>query len=191
MTLKEILSIIPEILQYFIPGYIFLIILISIISKKIENVTVKFIWSCVISYAIIAINNAVFNITDIWLDVLITIGMAIFLGILFAKLYLWKTFHKLIFKFFNKSPHDSIWRTLLDLKNGSNLIVFLKNSSHYIIGQYDCHEEKDDGWFCLTCYARIDIKTGNFLCNYTTDESCSIVFNIRDVESIQVFNKEI
>lgn len=89
--LSKIISELPNILQYFVPGFLLISIFNSIVSKSIDK-GIKFIMSCILSFAFIAGVKALISlfkleITDIWSIVAITTLFSILFAILFAKIY--------------------------------------------------------------------------------------------------------
>ena len=190
--MSKIIAELPNVLQYLVPGYICVLIFTAITSKKVEN-TVKFGISCVLSFCFITLINAayhVFNweITEIWVTVAISIALSVVIAILFAEIYTSRLFKKFIVKSFQRSPHDSIWRNVLDYEKGTNLKVYLKNKDYYIIGHFYTHEEKgNDSWFSLSAFIKTDIKTNKDIVNYQEHKDVYIVFNLKDVDTIEVF----
>lgn len=94
-------------------------------------------------------------------------------------------------KTFHKTPNDDIWRDVLDLEQGSNLKVYLKNQDYYIIGHHKNHEEKgNDSWLALSGFCKMDKHTNG---NYESEPSFlgqdNIIITIRfsDIEHIEIF----
>ena len=94
-------------------------------------------------------------------------------------------------KTFHKTPNDDIWRDVLDLDNGSNLKVYLRNQDYYLIGHHKNHEEKDgESWLALSGFCKIDKVTNQ---NYGTEPSFlnreDVIITVRfsDIEHIEIF----
>lgn len=186
----------PLILQYVIPGYICVVVFTFALSKKIDTKNILVI-SCVISYALLSIVSLIrikwFN----WIPntAIINSGLSMIIGILFvclmAILSQRKWFKKITVKLFHKTLNNDIWRDVLDLENGSNLKVYLKNQDYYIIGHHKSHEEKgNDSWIALSAFAKFDKKTNK---NYENEPSYldrkDIIITLRfaDIEHIEIF----
>ncbi len=190
--ISKIIHEIPNILQFFIPGYIFFIIFTAAISKKAEG-SIRFVFSCVLSFSFIALINAVCSIfgwaiQDIWVRVAISIGLAVVTSIVFAKLFTSKKCRSLLVTMFQKSPYDSVWRNVLDYETGTNLKVYLKSRPYYIIGHFYSHEENgSDSWFCLNAFVKTDITTNEDLADYSEYNNIFITFHLSEVESIEIF----
>lgn len=157
------------------------------------------IMSCIISYILISFVafmrikfSALSEIPD---EAIINSALAILLGtvlsIIFSLLFPSKLFSKITVFLFHKTPNEDIWRDVLDLKNGSNLKVYLKNEPYYVIGHHKNHEEKgNDSWLALTAFAKYDKKTNNPLHNeasFLGDESVIFTIRFSDIEHIEIF----
>ncbi len=188
---------IPDVLQYFIAGYWFLVIFTYLTSKKIDS-KIKLIMSCVLSYIFVSlittVNAFLFKSKLLELPLVmsgISIILATVLAVLTTKTFLSQWFKALMKNFVNKSPNDDIWRDVFDYKNGTNLKVYLKETPYYIIGHYITHEEKDDkSWFALSAYSKIDKNTGLNYKNepdYRDREEALITIRLDNIEHIEVF----
>lgn len=130
-----LLDIIPDILQYFISGFIFVFIYKILCSKKIE-LSMQLIMSCVISFAWVSLINAINEIwlhnchlSSLWVVVSISIILSAIASILFSKLVTSNWFHKKTVKYFGISPHNSVWRNIT--KSGSsNVKVYLRDKDY-------------------------------------------------------------
>lgn len=133
----------------------------------------------------------------VWLpdSTIINSGLTIIIGIIvscfIAILSQRKFFKKITVKLFHKTPNQSIWRDILDLENGSNLKVYLKNLDYYIIGHLKSYEENgDNSWIALSAFAKFDKNTNK---NYKSEPSYldrnDIIITVRlsDVEHIEIF----
>lgn len=122
-------------------------------------------------------------------------GLSIMIGILFvclmAILSQRKWFRKITVKLFHKTLNNDIWRDVLDLENGSNLKVYLKNQEYYIVGHHKNHEEKgNDSWIALSAFAKFDKETNKNYKNepnYLDREDIIITLRLADIEHIEIF----
>lgn len=183
--ITNLISQIPNILQYFVPGAFFVIIFTHLCSVQLSS-TYKTILSCIISYVCIALINITIA-PSFWGLVILSVLLSCILGILTSRLFVSKWFKSLLIKTFYKSPHNDMWRNVLSFDKGTNLKVYLKDKSYYIIGHYHSHEEKgNDSWFCLSSHIKYD-KDNNEIVNYEEDKNAYITFLVRDVETIEIF----
>lgn len=122
-------------------------------------------------------------------------ALAIVIGIIMvsiiAILSQRKWFRKITVKLFHKTLNNDIWRDVLDLENGSNLKVYLRDKEYYIIGHHKNHEEKgNDSWLAISAFAKYDKETNE---NYKNEPSHldreDIVITVRfsDIEHIEIF----
>lgn len=163
--------------------------------------------SCVLSYIYMSLLTLIVRSIEIYLFIryklqisigwhpLITSALAFILGtffsLLFAKIYTCSTFKNVMVKLFHKTPNDDIWRDVLDLDNGSNLKVYLKNQDYYVIGHHKNHEEKDgESWLALSAFCKIDKTTNQIFGNeksYLEKEDVIITIRFSDIEHIEIF----
>nr|DAY89472.1 MAG TPA: hypothetical protein [Caudoviricetes sp.] len=126
---------------------------------------------------------------------IINSGLSILLGtiiaVLAALIFSSVWFSKATVFLFHKTPNDDIWRDVLDLKDGSNLKIYLKNEDYYIIGHHKNHEEKDgESWLAVSAFAKFDKSTN---ANYRNEPSYlddnNVIYTIRfsDIEHIEIF----
>lgn len=102
-----------------------------------------------------------------------------------------KHIKRIMIRLFHKTLNNDIWRDVLDLKNGSNLKVYLKDNDYYIIGHYKNHEENGtDSWLALNAFAKYDKETNKKYKNepsYLNDSNVIITVRFSDVEHIEIF----
>ena len=126
---------------------------------------------------------------------LVNSGLSIIIGILLVSLIVIlsqrKSFRKITVKLFHKTLNNDIWRDVLDLENGSNLKVYLKDKEYYIIGHHKNHEEKgNDSWIALSAFAKFDKNTNQNYKNepkYLDKKEIIIVLRFSDIEHIEIF----
>lgn len=186
----------PLILQYFIPGAWCLIIYRFSMSKKIDDKN-YFIFSFVISYVLLAMtslfkykfvkfapDNPIINSA-----VSIIIGSIIVISIVILTQRKW--FKRITVKVLHKTLNDDIWRDVFDLKNGSNLKIYIKDKDYYLIGHLKNYEEKgNNSWIALKSFAKFDKETN---ANYKNEPSflntnnAIITVRFSDIEHIEIF----
>lgn len=184
------------VLQYVIPGSCCVLLFNFAMSKKINEKTFL-VLSCVISYILLSFISLVRIkfLTMIPDTVMINSGLSIVLGLVLTTLISYlsqhKWFKRLTIKLFHKTLNDDVWRSVLDLDNGSNLKIYLKEKDYYIIGHHKTHEEKGgDSWLALSAFSKRDINTNKPYKNEPSFENNSnIIITIRfsDIEHIEIF----
>lgn len=193
--LNEIIDNIPNILQYFVPGVIFIMIIRSLSFKRFaENYTIVF--SCVISYLFVSLIGMINElkikseslkepIVISGIAVLIAILLAFFLSIIFNS----KCFKDFTLKYFHKTLYDDIWQDVFDFKNGTNLKVYIKDKEYYIMGHYRFSEEKgEESWMALSAHTYRNKETNEIIgLDYSKNEKVLVTIRIYDIEHIEVF----
>lgn len=154
-NIQEILLEVPYILEYFIPGFIFIRTFQIFTSRKSSDY--QLILSVAISYvlkAICAIGHDYIckDISFPWSRrVIILTGLALLLSIIFVILSEVKYINKMFMRINFKSMHDDIWQDVIDYKNGTTLRFICEDVVY--IGRLVEHEEKgNDSWFILKDY---------------------------------------
>lgn len=164
----KIIENLPLILQYIVPGFICCVLFKYIVSDKNDNKSLL-IMSCVISYLLLSFISLLrikyFHIlpdTPI-INSILSVFIGVFLTIILAVVYNNKYFKTITVKLFHKTPHNDIWRDVLDFENGLNLKIYLKDKDYYIIGHHFNHEENgDESWLALKGFVKIDKNTNDY-----------------------------
>lgn len=191
-NIVELINQIPAILEYFVPGFVFICSFKFFVSKK--DSSYQIVISIVISYIL----KAVFSFLHqfilphrefSWSEKIIILTLAAFLLSLFmAWTFDRKKLNYFFVKFLHKSVYDDIWRDAIDYDNGTTL-RFVCGKNVYI-GTLDKHEEKgNDSWFLLSDYIiEEDGKTYNSeqeLKETAMDSKMAI--NLKNVDYVQLY----
>lgn len=184
----------PDIFQYFFPGYIFLLIFTGITSKEINNDT-KIIVSCALSYMLLSFSSLLANISFfrfVNYSVLIKSAFSIMLGVVLSiaisLILRSKWFPRLMIKWFHNSLNDTIWLDVLDLENGSNIKLYIKEVNYYVYGHFKCFENKgNNSWVAIACFTKTRIADDVVIEKH---DDCNDVFLIRisDVKYVEIYN---
>lgn len=163
-------------------------------SKKLSEKSVLII-SCLLSYILLTLVsllrlNIFKSIPD---NAIINSGLAVIIGsvIISAVSILIQQEHikKLFVKLYHKTLNDSIWKDILDLENGSNLKIYLKNKNFYLIGSLKNMEENgNDSWIALKAYSKYKLDTNEQIePSYLDRDDISVVIRLSDVDYMEVF----
>lgn len=120
-------------------------------------------------------------------------GISIILGTLLAFFVSWifcaKWFSQVMVKLFHKTPNDNIWRDVLDLRNGSNLKLYIREEDYYVMGHHRNIEEKgDDSWIVLTGFVKLNKSDNTELESHKGDNKSMIAIRLADIEYAEIFN---
>ena len=196
--LLELIHNIPTVLQYVVPGYIFIAIFRFITSKKMTHV-VHVVAACVISFVLVTLlrligqipflqfieNNSIVTIS-------LAIGLSTIISLVVSLIFVSKRFSRITQTTLGKSPHDSLWRVMIPKNYGATLKVNLKNAPYYIIGVLVEYEENgNDSWFCLSQYSLYKVGTTKEIDNHGEIADSFITFCLSDAESIQILRKKV
>ncbi len=164
-------------------------------SKEIQKES-QTILACVVSYVLLSISDLLSNIPflgGIKVSVLGKSGISIILGTLLALLissvFCAKWFSGVMVALFHKTPNDNIWRDVLDLTNGSNLKLYIRDADYYIIGHHRNIDEKgDDSWVVLTEFIKHNKNDNRVIETHEGKKDDMIAIRMSDVEYAEIFN---
>lgn len=92
-------------------------------------------------------------------------------------------------KLFHKTPNDNIWRDILDLSNGSNIKLYIREADYYVMGHHRNIEEKgDNSWIVLTEFTKFNKNDNKELESHKGDGDSMIAIRLTDVEYAEIFN---
>lgn len=179
---------IPKILQYFVPGYLSLIIFTLLCGRKISQ-SLTLILSCVLSYLILSFTSLFVIDSNIFELSAICCGISIVGSVVFSLFYTSAAFAWILSHVFYKTVNEDIWHDVFDYKNGTNLKVYFKGKDYYVIGQYRGNEDSgEESWFAISGYGKYDIVTNDPIDDSLIDDTSVIMtFRLSDVEHIEVF----
>lgn len=194
-TISQILENIPVLLQYYLPGLWTITVFKYFCSKEIQKES-QTILACVVSYVLLSISDLLSNIPflgGIKISVLGKSGISIILGTLLALLissvFCAKWFSGVMVALFHKTPNDNIWRDVLDLTNGSNLKLYIRDADYYIIGHHRNIDEKgDDSWVVLTEFIKHNKNDNRVIETHEGKKDDMIAIRMSDVEYAEIFN---
>lgn len=183
-NITEIVNNIPYILEYFIPGFIFIKVFQFLTTR--ESSSYQIVLSVVISYIMKALCSIfhkyiLSDIIFLWnIRILILSTLSIILSVLFTLLIRQKFINSLLSKITHKSLNDDIWQDIIDYKNGTTLRIVCDNEIY--TGTLVAHEEKgNDSWFVLSDYIIDECKDGKIITldssNYKYESTIAIPIN--------------
>ena len=182
---------IPDILQYFIPGYVFIKTFCFFTSKKQGDTFVLVISSIAVSAIIVALIQLCSFSINTWGFFSIYVLFAFLLAVGFAKLYTIKAANFLTRLINYKSISADIWGNIVDNKLGNTLQVYLKNRDIVYVGELFAYENDErDPWIALSDYVCGTAESRELFYSAVKDtRKTVVVINLRDVDRIELFYK--
>lgn len=178
----------PVILEYFIPGFIFVSTFQVLTSRKSSSH--QLIISVVASYIIKALcsvgHNYIFTTISFswqWRVIILSL-MAVILSLVLVFVTEIKCVNQLLMQINNKSIHDDIWRDVIDYRNSTTLRIICGSMTY--TGILVMHEEKgSDSWFVLEDF----IVEGNGE-NYKAEDMdfrARIAINLKNADRVELY----
>lgn len=190
MSIEELIRHLPEIIIYFVPGYIYLGIFCFLTSKKIKEIENLFIRSVVISFFFVVIANNICELTklDIKYSIYFALSISIIIALTSVKVYYSKIYKRLFCKIANVSGHSSIWEDLIDRTKGANIRGFIKYRNHdaEIRGTVRYYEILDNG-DCNIALWNYTITSDEFVLKPKEDINKLFFINSKDIEGLEFF----
>lgn len=196
MNVVEVVQSLPEILVYFLPGYIGLFI-----YKHMRGIDIQeshwFMASCAISFIgitlarlICPLISGVFSfLTGIYLEIIVE-TLIIIAGVVFFSLLLnSRWFSRVCAKAFKISPSVNVLSDVID-KRGSRVLVKIKGQDYYIGGSvYSYDGESKEPWLSIV-FAEFVREGDNKPFRQNCEENHYVVVNLNDVEYVEFWRKE-
>lgn len=197
--LTAIINNIPNLLQYYVPGIIFIYIVKTGFSKKFSAWTIN-VAGCVISYVLLCFATLIrakwdllSSLKPIYANSIFAIALALILGFLLLHLITKQEFTQFMAEYFNMTLNDDIFYDVIDFKGGSKCKVTLKGKDFYIIGDMDYLGDKTDTDQQIVLRAYSQYKIGDdedAIISYDGNPYAKIVIRYSDIDMMEIFNSE-
>jgi len=157
--IKLIIQQLPTLLQFYVPGYIFILIYDFISSKKRSDGVNLHLECVVISYVLVIVTEIILVAMKVTfsnkISVIIELCVAIVCSYLFAKFMESNLCDKMLsFLKISKSPRASIWDDVIDTQFGTFATIYLHEASLIYQGRivkYD-YESEESNYIALAYY---------------------------------------
>ncbi len=188
--IQAIINVLPGIVIYVVPGYIFLWVYTFTFSKDIENDKHAITKSVIISFFFITLFRAVG--IDSFLSPMVICALIVIpavSGYLFTRILTSKPvcyFIRLIG--INKSFYSDIWNDIVDFKYGQWLRVYLPEERVVYLGRLKRYEETvtDKTLIVLSNFASYDYK-GEVMDDHKKSPEKIVIINTKDVSRIELY----
>lgn len=184
------IGIIPQLLLYFIPGYIALATYRGITSTVVKHE--HDIWiSCVVSYVLLAVTRIVLPAsaeTSLeWVSV-VTCILAVIFAAIAVKVFQSPGVRKWLSNVLHFSPTPSVISDFVDLQYpGSTARIYLKGLKYYVVGAVASFSNNpEDPYIALQWYRLYhqDDETAFYQC---TEERRFFIVNLADIQHIEIW----
>ena len=191
IDIREIILQIPLILEYYIPGLIFIRLFLFGISKKCTSNII--IYSIVASYFIKYILESV---DKVWLSSLgmgvshnlfISSAIAVILSYTCVRIYNNKIIKIIIGNVTHKSINNNIWQDRIDFDNCSMLHILDRSRKRYV-GTFDyCEENGMDSWISIKDYVIIE-NGKRYHTEPMVNNNDKLLINMRDIFTVEIYD---
>jgi len=193
ITPKDLIYIVPDLINLFLSGFIFIYTYNWLNNKKID-VSILTVGSLFISFLVKSFYSACHNFIFVNLEINDSVKVIIFsiTGFLLALFctYFKKTklFTKLLYSINNKSVNDDIFDDIIDYAKKTMMKVYIKSSNVYYIGRFSFREENGiNSWISLIEYYCVDKNTNKKIFDPEQGGlSSSVVINFNNIERIEI-----
>lgn len=193
IVIKDLLSIVPDLINLFLSGFIFMVTYNWLNHKKMDT-SILTVWSLFISIlvkSLCGLLHEIILVNVIFSDSAKIIIYSLF-GFLLAICATWirktKLLQKILYKVNNKSVNDDIFDDVIDYNKRTGMFIYLKTSPIVYIGRFLYREENGaDSYIALTDYVCLSADDGETI--FDPDKSnmlSTVVINLRDIERIQL-----
>lgn len=193
ITPKDLLYMIPDLINLFLSGFIFMYTYNWINNKK-NDISLMTLWSLFISFLLKSSYSALHTIILPNIKIHDSVKIIVFsltgflMAILFTYLNRTRFFTGLLYKINNKSINNDIFDDIIDYDKKTMMSIYLKSSDIYYIGRFSYREENGvNSWISLVDYYCVDKKTNNAIFNPEQGGlNSSVAINLSNVERIEL-----
>lgn len=197
IELQELIGIIPELINLFLSGFIFMSIF-----KWLTNLTMEpymtGVWSLFVNF-LIQLFYSTLHIM-VWSEInfpepvkySIYIASAVIFPFIIVRIFNSTYIRKILDRISKKTIHEDVLDDVIDYNKRCNVIVNLKDSDIYYAGIFKLKEEKGvESRIVLVNYVEKRKSDDKLILDYgEKDFKTSVVINLSDVESLQLFYED-
>lgn len=183
IDINKILEVIPNILEYFIPGFIFLTIRNLSLAKETSKDKFIVINSIVISFVFVEILKLIPGLNNSDKFTILSIVMMLILSKIYIK---FKLEDKIIGQFIKgKTTSDDIFSALIEKEEGAWVRVYMKDVI-YVGKIFHSEDRYTDGnrYIILVAFQRFTYRW-NLVEDKSEDDYAKVLLNMRDISIIE------
>lgn len=194
ININNIINIIPTLLEYLVPGFIFLTIRNFSFSKDNNKDKYILIKAIIISYLFLEIINPILfpitNMLRISTEIIpyIFIFLVTIISILYVKLNIEDKLISLLGS--NKISQEDYFEAIINSKNGAWIRAYLSEEKIIYMGKlkyYDDKENKDNRKIALTSFSSYSYD-GDKLESNEDDYGSLVLLSMKDIKRIEIFS---
>lgn len=186
LKLKDIADIIPSLLNYFVPGFIFITIRNYSLSRDSIKDTNIFIKSVVVSSIFIQFMKIVISVNNYWFSFAIIL-FSFFIGILYIRFNIESKILKLLK--LNKTTTGDFFDDIIDSRNGPWIYAYIPSEQLIYLGKLINYEIASDGKarsIVLTSY-KVFSYAEELIADYENESNRQLLLNTKDISRIEIF----
>ena len=188
MDLKDLLDILPQLFNLFVPGFIFLRIYKYFVDTADKDFNVTTVGSIVVSYIFHLISTLIAN----WLNAseiactILTIGLSTISALIFVKIRLTETYQKLIISIGKITGSKNIWEVFFNCNKGTRIRFFSKYNNQDVVieGDVKFFDALEDGECNIVIFNYV-IKYDNGNIYKSNDDSSTLLFNTKNIHGLE------
>lgn len=194
VNINNIINIIPTLLEYLVPGFIFLTIRNFSFSKDNSKDKYILIKAIIISYLFLEIINPilfpVINMLRVNSEIrpYLFIFLVTFVSILYVKLNIEDKLISLLGS--NKTSQEDCFEAIINSKSGAWIRAYLSEERIIYMGKlkyYDDKENKDNRKIVLTLFSSYSYD-GDKLESNEDDYGSLVLLSMKDIKRIEIFS---
>lgn len=190
LKIQEVVKIIPSILEYFVPGFIFIIIRNYCYSKNNDKDKYIILKSIVISFIIMQISQVVVSVltlNHVWVSY-----VSIFISIIITVLYMrFKLEEKIIEKILgeSKTPNEDYFDNIIAKKEGAWLRAYVNEEVIYMgkIIYYEGKDAGEDRKIALSNFKSYSYKESEEWDDFSEEDKSIVLLSIKSISRIEIF----
>lgn len=199
LNFEQLIDLLPQIIIYFLPGYVFIYFKNYLFSNDInddDNIIIK---SIISSYIIINIFLFITNISRIKVNsvkdivgndfmILVIICFAFLLGYLYFIIVKSERWHTIIQNIgINKTTYSTIWEDIIDSNIGPHVRIYLDDYNIFYQGKINIIEDNGKDNYFISLSNFIKYKNGKMIESYEYDDNKIVVINTNKITRYEIF----
>lgn len=181
----DIINIIPDILIYFVPGFIFISVRnyhLSFESSKDKYIALK---SIVFSYIFINLVGIIYSKNNRFFTILV-----LMLSVIVSILYITFDVEEELLKRLklHKSTNNDFMHNIINIKEGAWLYMYLSEENVIYCGKLICYHDIDNGKeriYVLSNYVLCSYE-GKQLQNFSENDNRNVMLNSKNITRIEI-----